>query len=91
MPRPLAGAGPLLRHVRGHWTIENRSHHVRDTTFGEDASQIRKGAGPEVMAAFRNAAIGFLRATGADNIASAVRRNAVRVNDLFTKLGILKL
>ena len=91
VPRARADAESLLRYVRGHWTIENRSHHVRDTTFGEDASQIRKGAGPEVMAAFRNAAIGFLRVTGADNIAAALRRNAAQVNDLFTRLGILKL
>ena len=90
VPRPLGGAGPLLRWVRGHWSIENRSHYVRDVTFGEDASQIRKGIGPEAMAALRNAAIGFLRATGADNIAAALRRNAARVDDLFTKLGILK-
>jgi hypothetical protein len=89
VPRPQAGAGLLLRYVRGHWSIENRSHHVRDTTFAEDASQIRKGTGPETMAAFRNAAIGFLRATGVENIAAALRRNAARVNELFTKLGIL--
>jgi predicted transposase YbfD/YdcC len=76
VPRTLAGAESLLRYVRGHWSIENRSHHVRDTTFGEDASRIRKGVGPEVMAALQNAAIGLLRATGADNIAAALRRNA---------------
>ncbi len=31
---------------------------MRDTTLGEDTSRIRKGAGPEIMAALRNAAIG---------------------------------
>ena len=41
------------------------------------------------MAALRNATIGFLRLTGAKNIAEAIRRNASRVGDLFTKLGIL--
>jgi hypothetical protein len=59
-------------------------------TFGEDASRIRKGTGPEAMAAIRNAAIGFLRTTGSTNIAAALRRNAARVHDLFAKLGILK-
>jgi hypothetical protein len=90
-PRPLANAALLLRWVRGHWSIENRSHYVRDVTFGEDASQIRKGSGPEVMAALRNAAIGLLRSTGVTNIAAALRRNTRRVNELFTKLGILNL
>jgi len=63
---------------------------VRDVTFGEEASRIRKNSGPEVMAAFRNAAIGFLRSTGVTNIAAALRRNATRAEELFTKLGILK-
>jgi hypothetical protein len=89
-PRELADAGQLLRWARGHWSIENRSHDVRDVTLGEDAGRIRKGSGPEIRAALRHAAIGFLRATGATNIAETVRRNASQVRKLFTKLGILK-
>lgn len=80
----------MLDWTRGHWSIENRSHYVRDVTLGEDASRIRKRSGPQVMAAIRNAAIGFLRSTGVSNIAEALRRNANRVEDLFTKLGVLK-
>ena len=86
----MADAGQLLKWARGHWSIENRSHYVRDVTIGEDASRIRKGSGPEVMAAIRNAAIGFLRSTGATNIAETIRRNASQVGELFTKLGIFK-
>jgi hypothetical protein len=89
-PRTVAGASELLCWTRGHWSIENKSHHVRDVTFGEDASRIRKGSGPEAMAAIRNATIGFLRWTGATNIAEALRRNANDVEDLFAKLGIFK-
>ena len=88
VPRRTAGAERLLRWSRGHWTIENRSHYVRDVTLGEDASRIRKDSGPQVMAALRNLAVGFLRSTGAPNIAEAMRRNAARVGELFTKLGI---
>jgi hypothetical protein len=29
---------------RGHWQVENRLHHPRDTVFGEDDSRSRKGA-----------------------------------------------
>jgi hypothetical protein len=90
VPRSEAGAGTLLKWARGHWSIENRSHYVRDVTMAEDGSRIRKGSGPEVMAALRNATIGLLRATGATNIAEALRRNASRVGALFAKLGILK-
>lgn len=88
VPRAVAAAEDLLRWSRGHWTIENKSHYVRDVSLGEDASRIREGSGPQVMAALRNLAIGFLRSTGASNIAEAMRRNAARVGDLFTKMGI---
>jgi hypothetical protein len=89
-PREITGAAKLLECTRGHWTIENKSHYVRDVTLGEDASRIRKGAGPQVMAALRNVAVGILRTLGVDNIAAALRRNAARVDDLFSTLGILK-
>src|SRR5262249_12885256 len=88
VPRQVAGAEELLSWSRGHGTIEDRSHYVRDVSLGEDASRIRKGSGPQVMAALRNLAIGLLRSTGATNIAEAMRRNAARVGELFTKLGI---
>jgi len=60
--------------IRGHWAIENRVHHVRDTTFDEDASQVRTGAAPRVMATLRNIAIGLIRTRyGGPNIAAAAR------------------
>ncbi|NLC55932.1 MAG: ISAs1 family transposase [Armatimonadetes bacterium] len=68
-----AGAEDLLAVVRGHWAIENRLHRVRDVTMGEDASQIRTGSGPQVMAALRNGILGALRLLGHPNIAAAVR------------------
>ena len=51
--RAVADAGQLLKWARGHWSIENRSHYVRDETMGEDSSRIRKRSGPQVMAAFK--------------------------------------
>ena len=62
--------------LRGHWQIENSLHWVRDVTFAEDLSQVRTGAGPQVMASLRNLVISILRLTGATNIAAALRRNA---------------
>ncbi|MFI2347512.1 ISAs1 family transposase [Streptomyces sp. NPDC019443] len=49
--------------VREHWKVE-ALHHVRDTTFTEDASQLRTGNTPRAMATRRNLAIGALRLTG---------------------------
>lgn len=71
-----ASATQLGTWLRGHWSIENRLHWVRDVTFGEDLSQARTGNGPQVMATLRNLAIGLLRTAGAHNIAEAVRHHA---------------
>ena len=48
-----ADATRLLTLTRGHWGIENGLHYRRDVTMGEDASRIRKGTAPQVMAALR--------------------------------------
>ena len=69
-----ASAARLLALVRAHWTIENRLHWVRDVTFDEDRSQVRRGAGPQVMATLRNLAISLLRLAGAALIAPALRQ-----------------
>ncbi|MGW2256151.1 ISAs1 family transposase [Kitasatospora sp. NPDC001660] len=67
-----ADAPEIAHHVREHWGIENKIHHVRDTTFAEDASRVRTGTAPRAMAALRNLAIGALRLTGCDNIAAGL-------------------
>lgn len=72
---PEIGARKLLSLVRGHWAIENQLFRVRDVTFGEDASQVRKGSAPEVMAALRNTVLALFRRSGATNIAAAIREN----------------
>lgn len=85
---PGTSAKTVLRYVRGHWGIENRLHYVRDVTFGEDASQVRSGAAPQVLAALRNAVIGLLHQTGAQNVASAVRQYGWRPGAALQLLGI---
>jgi hypothetical protein len=62
--------------LRGHWAIENGLHWVRDVTFAEDASQVRTGTAPQVMAALRNLVIGVLSRAGAVNLAAALRHHA---------------
>jgi hypothetical protein len=44
-------ADALLTWTVGNGSIENRSHCVRDATYGEGTSGIRKGRGPEISAA----------------------------------------
>ncbi len=83
-----ASAKRLLSLVRGHWYIENGSHHVRDVTLGEDASQVRKGSLPQVMAAVRNASIALMRLAGHENIAAATRFYAAQPKEAIALLGI---
>ena len=65
----------LAAWIRGHWQIENGLHWVRDVTFAEDLSQVRTGAGPQVMASLRNLVISLHRLAGATNIAAALRHH----------------
>jgi hypothetical protein len=60
--------------LQGHWGIENRVHHVRDITQGEDASRIRTHHGPRVMAVLRNTALNLAHFAGHSNIAYAQRQ-----------------
>ena len=68
-----ASAQRLLELCRGHWSIENKSHWMRDTQLGEDASPVRCGAIPQVMAALRNAALAVLRFAGVTSIADKIK------------------
>jgi predicted transposase YbfD/YdcC len=71
----LARPARLADLLRGHWAIE-AVHHIRDVTFCEDASQVRAGAAPGVMAALRNLVIGALCRAGPVNVAAALRHHA---------------
>jgi predicted transposase YbfD/YdcC len=86
-PRRAAPA-QLLHLWRGHWTIENQLHYVRDVTFDEDRSPVRAGHAPQAMAAFRNVALGLLRRLGATNMASACRRCAARPALALAAVGL---
>ena len=73
-----ASPADLADILRGHWTIEDRLHWIRDTDYDEDRSQVRTRNGPRVMASLRNLAITILRLAGAINIAAALRHHARR-------------
>lgn len=81
------GPKRLLRLNRGHWGIENRSHHVRDVTYDEDRSRVRIGAVAQTMAAIRNTAIGLLRLAGKPSIAAATRYYAARPREALALIG----
>src|SRR5207244_11355576 len=63
----------LLDSSRKHWCIENRLPYVRDVTFDEDRSRVRRGAGAQVMPSIRNLALSILRIAAPRYIPSALR------------------
>jgi len=91
LPPTLAGPTQLERIWRGHWTIENRLHYVRDETFREDRCQVHGGAGAQALAAFRNAVIALLRAHGCSNLAAATRRYAEHPQRILQLMGAVAL
>lgn len=82
-----AGARQLEALWRGHWTIENRSHHVRDETQGEDRCQMHRGNAPRALAALRNGLLAALRHAGWDNVAQALRYYGVAAGRALALLG----
>jgi predicted transposase YbfD/YdcC len=78
-----ASAAQLEALWRGHWTIENRVHFVRDVTLGEDACQVHVGPAPRVLAALRNTLLNLMRGCGWQNISDAVRHYAAHVSHAF--------
>lgn len=62
----------LLESNRGHWTIENQVHWVRDVQLGEDACAVHKDRAPQVFAALRNVVLALLRLAGQPSVAAAI-------------------
>jgi predicted transposase YbfD/YdcC len=83
-----ATAEQLAALWRGHWTIENRRHYVRDVTLGEDACQMHVGSAPQALAAVRNALISLLRRTGWQNIAAGLRHYSDSLTDALRLIGV---
>jgi predicted transposase YbfD/YdcC len=71
--------------VRGHWGIESL-HWIRDVTFDEDRSPLRKGSAPQILAGLRNLAVGAFHTAGRTKIASSLRwvsRDPTRTLDIL--------
>ena len=62
VPREQASAEHLLRLVRGHWSIENRLHRVRDTSCDEDRCRVHVRHLPRHLACLTNCQAGTVPA-----------------------------
>ena len=73
----------LILDIRGHWSIENRLHWVKDVRQHEDSSRISKGNGVETLSLLKNIAINLCREDGFDSIKAAAIHFASNVKELL--------
>ena len=83
-----AGAASIERLWRGHWTIENPVHHVRDVTFGEDAGHAAQGNTAHTLAALRNGLLTLFRSANWRSIPDALAHYGASVTRVFTLIGL---
>jgi predicted transposase YbfD/YdcC len=83
-----ASARRLLDLKRQHWAIENHLHYPRDVWFREDASRVRSGQAPRMMASCRNAVLNLLRTFGYCSLKRAREQFAANPS---RALGLLEL
>ncbi len=76
----------LATWTRQHWLIENQVHWIRDVTFREDASRVRTGQAPRVMASLRNTALSLIRLNGTSQITATLRHLGRRTDKIITIL-----
>ena len=70
VPPEIASADQLLALRRGHWTIKNRAHYVKDVSLGEGRSSVHLGVGPMILAIVRDTALNLPRDAGVSAIAA---------------------
>lgn len=75
-------AKQAYQHIRNHWFIENKDHHVRDVTLREDYSRIR--VNPENMSTLRSFALNVLRKNKIDNINNELYTNSLQYYNLYS-------
>lgn len=78
LPAEQATAAGTAAWARGHWTVENTVHWVRDVVFGEDKSQVRTRNTPVAPAAVRDVIRNALELAGYVNTATGRRAHTER-------------
>ena len=73
--------------IRNHWGIENRNHHVRDVTMGEDRSRIRTN--PHIFAKLRSFALNILRANNVENASLELFNNCMNLNNILNYAEVM--
>jgi predicted transposase YbfD/YdcC len=83
-----ADAATLEALWRGHWTIENRVHYVRDVTFGEDGGHAAAGSTARALASMRNALLFLFRRAGWHLVPAALAHYGASVRRALSLVGL---
>ena len=83
----ILNAQEFCQAIRNHWGIENRDHHVRDVTMGEDKSRIRTN--PHIFAKLRSFALNILRKNEVENVSLALFDNCMNLDHVLNYVGVL--
>ena len=73
---------------REHWTIENRSHYVRDETQKEDRCQMRVGKALQALASLKNRLLTLIRRHDWRNVTDALRYYGASAQETLQFLDI---
>ena len=87
LSRAQASSEQLESLWRGHWSIENRNHYVRDETLGEDRCQVCAGHAAPALAALRSAVLTLIRTQTWRCVPQALRHYAAHPDQAFAALG----
>jgi len=68
--------------IRGHWSIENQLHWVKDVIQNEDKAGIRRSNGIENLSILKNTAINIVR----KNIGCSIKNTAIECAANISKL-----
>lgn len=82
-PTSSVSAQRLMEVVRGHWRIENGLHYRRDVSLHEDASQVRMGQAPHILASLNNAVCGLAARAAQSNLPALQRSMEAAIDRLL--------
>ena len=91
LPREVADAPRLLLVARAEWGIENGLHYRRDVSLQEDASRIRRGHAPHVLAALNNAVVSIVAYHQHPNLAKVQRAFQYHLDRVLARLRCINV
>jgi predicted transposase YbfD/YdcC len=88
LPHQWAGAARVLQVARAEWGIENGLHYRRDVSLQEDASRIRRGHAPQVLAALNNIVVSLAAYHHELNLAKVQREFQYHLDRALAQLAL---